>query len=148
MYVSIHFMPILTIKIQQCALERSKPLRDAWIRRLSTWDVEMLIFVDESAANEQTGHRKTGWGPIGLTPVEYRLMKRTKRWSVLPAYTVNGFITWEAKQDSYDKAAFNAFIESRVLPLCTPFPGPRSVLVMDNARIHISNVRWMVIEHI
>jgi len=28
------------------------------------------------------------------------------------------------------------FLEHQVLPLCSPYPGRLSVLVMDNARIH------------
>ncbi|KAG1853355.1 hypothetical protein F4604DRAFT_1686355 [Suillus subluteus] len=37
---------------------------------------------------------------------------------------------------SFTTASFKAFIEGDVLPLCTPYPGRLSVLVMDNAKIH------------
>jgi hypothetical protein len=36
---------------------------------------------------------------------------------------------------------FNEFVRTRVLPICTPYPGPRSIIIMDNARIHHSEVR-------
>ena len=52
-----------------------------------------MIFVDESAANERTGDRKFGWALKEVTPYEYRSIKRSERWSLLPAYTVDGFIT-------------------------------------------------------
>jgi hypothetical protein len=35
---------------------------------------------------------------------------------------------------------FNSFIEQHVLPLCNQYPGPRSIIVMDNAQIHRSQV--------
>ena len=31
---------------------------------------------------------------------------------------------------------FVEFIEERVLPYCSPYPGPRSVLILDNVSIH------------
>src|SRR2546423_1410494 len=51
------------------AAQRNPELRADWIRRLAGYDAHQLIFVDESAANEQTGNRKYGWAPIGETPV-------------------------------------------------------------------------------
>lgn len=36
---------------------------------------------------------------------------------------------------------FEDFIEFDVLPYCNPFPGPKSVLVVGNAGIHIPEVR-------
>jgi len=76
-----------------------------------------LIFVDESAANERASNRKFGWAPKGITPHEYRLFKRSERWSILPAYTVDGFITWEVLQGSFTMELFEEFIEFKVLTL-------------------------------
>lgn len=68
------------------------------------------------------------------------LFKRSKRWSVLPAYTVDGYITWKTYHGSINEAIFNDFVRNEVLPLCTPavLVGPRSVIVLDNAKIHHS----------
>src|SRR5579859_1454660 len=60
-----------------------------------------LIFVDESAANERTSHRKYGWLPKGVRPHENIPFERSERWSVLPAYTVNGFLTWDIEHGSF-----------------------------------------------
>ena len=98
------------------------------------------MFVDESAANERTSDRKYGWAPIGTTPHFYESIKWSKRWSILPAYTVDGFMNWEIVHGSFDKPLFNTFVQVKILPFCSPFPGPRSVLVMDNCRIHHSEV--------
>ena len=96
--------------------------------------------MDESAANERSTHRKYGWAPKGSTPHMYLSFKRSERWSILPAYTSDGFIAWEIIQGSFDAELFDDFIKNQVLPQCSPYPGPKSVLIMDNAPIHRSAV--------
>lgn len=46
------------------------------------------MFIDESGANELTGSRKFGWSPKGLACHEFESIKRSERWSILPAMTV------------------------------------------------------------
>ena len=118
------------------AAQRNQELREEWMAKLVNYAAEQLIFVDESAANEKTSHRKYGWAPVGVTPHEYHRFEHSKRWSILPAYTINGFITWQIEHGSFTKELFEDFMREKLLPLCNPFPGPRSVIVMDNAPIH------------
>ena len=82
--------------------------------------------------------RKYGWAPRGVTPSVIRTLKRSVRWSILPAFTINGYLDWMIFQGSITAALFNDFVREQVLPHCTPFAagGPRSVLIMDNAKIH------------
>ena len=40
------------------AIQHSPELRDQWMRKLTDYTVEQLIFVDESAANGHIFHRK------------------------------------------------------------------------------------------
>lgn len=122
------------------AAQRSPELRALWFRKLANWTADQLIFIDESAANERTSDRKYGWAPIGITPHEIRSFQRSERWSILPAYTMHGFMTWDIKHGSFTAELFEEFIENKVLPRCNPFPGPRSVIIMDNAPIHQSKV--------
>jgi hypothetical protein len=82
--------------------------------KLVNYTAEQLVFVDESAANEKTSNRKYGWGPVGVTPHEYHRFERSKRWSILPAYTINGFITWQIEHGSFTKELFEDFIRNVV----------------------------------
>jgi len=100
--------------------------------------VDQLIFLDESASNERTGDRKYGWAPIRSGCGVARPLKRLERWSVLPALIVDGYISYLILQGSITAAVFEAFVEEQVLPHCTPYPGPRLVLILDNASIYKS----------
>jgi len=122
------------------AAQRNPELRDAWLYKLSQWMADQLIFIDESTANERTSDRTIGWAPIGPTPFENKPFKHGEQFSVLPAYTVDGFITWEMRQGSYTAELFEEFIVNNVLPRCNAYPGPRSVIVLDNALIHRAEV--------
>lgn len=66
------------------------------------------------------------------------MFKRSKRWSVLPAYTVDGYIAWDVIHGSVTEEILNDFVRHKVLPQCTPtvLGDPRSVIVVDNASIH------------
>ena len=107
---------IIDVQLQKRAVERSQELRDDWIRKLLQWDGEQLVFIDESAANEKSAHRKYGWAPIGSTPHVDMSTKRSERWSILPAYTSDGLMAWDIVHGSFDKELFNNFIREHVLP--------------------------------
>ncbi len=51
------------------ALERSQECRNLYFLDVSQFTHEMLVFLDESAANEHTMHRKRGWAPYGISTV-------------------------------------------------------------------------------
>jgi len=109
--------------------------------QLNQWKSEKMVFVDESAANERTADRKWVWAPIGMPCLFEQALKRTKKWSLLPAYTVKGFLTWGIQRGSYHKEDFNDFIRYCVLPMMNAYlQGQNSILIMDNARIHKSDV--------
>ena len=120
------------------AAERSHELRALWIGRQATWNASQLVFLDESACNERTGDRKFGWAPIGRGCEVSHPTKRSERWSVLPALSVDGYLSYIIYQGSITAEIFEQFVEQQVLPHCTPYPGPRSIIILDNATIHKS----------
>ena len=56
-------------------------------------------------------------------------------YSLLPALSLDGIIWAKVVEGSFTSIRFQAFIEE-LLERMEPFPGPNSVIVMDNARIH------------
>jgi len=108
--------------------------------QLSEFNARQLVFIDKSGSNEHTGDRRNGWAPKGCPVMVKQLLKRTPKWSILPAYTVDGYISTVLFQGSINMERFEDFIIDFVLPRCTPFPGRNSVLVIDNCSIHHSDV--------
>lgn len=103
--------------------------------RAGQYKAEQIIAIDESACNERTGDRKYGWSPVN-TPVEATYsMKRSERWSLLPAMTVNGYLDYAIFQGSITSEIMENFLLSKVLPYTEP---GYSVIVLDNASIHRS----------
>jgi transposase len=50
---------------------------------------------------------------------------------------LNGYLDYEIVHGSFTTERFNLFVR-QLLSKMNPFPGPRSVLVLDNAKVHHS----------
>ena len=117
------------------AREQSEPLRRVYRARMGQYKAEQIIAIDESACNERTGDRKYGWSRIG-EPVETTYsIRRSERWSLLPAMTVNGYLHYTIFQGAITSEIMETFLAEQVLPYTTP---GWSVIVLDNASIHRS----------
>ena len=55
---------------RQKAKEQNPQLRDFYQHKLSEFRSYHLAFVDESGCDKRVGHRRTGWSPLGVTPVQ------------------------------------------------------------------------------
>jgi len=102
---------------------------------LSALDPEQVVYVDESGSDKRVGFRWTGWSPIGITPVQTVRFNRGRRYHILPAFTQDGVLLARVYQGSTDSEVFEDFIE-QLLCHCGRWPEPRSVLIMDNASFH------------
>lgn len=98
------------------------------------------MFLDESGINSKLGERTYGRGKKG-TKVPYQVRTgRAENLSLLPAFTVDGYLTCSVVRGAVNTEVFDNFVEQCVLPFCNPYPGPKSILVIDNATIHRSDV--------
>ncbi|KAG9185041.1 hypothetical protein G6011_02988 [Alternaria panax] len=118
------------------ASEQSDALRRVFRARVQlNYTTEQIVAIDESACNERTGDRKYGWSPVGRSvELEYS-MKRSERWSLLPAMTVDGYLAHCIFQGAITAEIMEEFLQKDVLPLLQP---GYHVLLMDNASIHRS----------
>ena len=131
-------MKVSRKNMRRVAKEQSQICREDYMLRVSQYAYDMLVFFDESAANEHTMLRKRGWSLFGIKPSVKRPLKRSERWSILPAYTINGIMAYYIHQGAINSARFEWFLSNEVLPRCSRFPGPNSILVMDNCSTHHS----------
>jgi transposase len=112
--------------------------RVAFREKARDWvaSLDQLVFLDETSKNRASINRQYGWGPRRKTIFNKSFVLRGKRMSVVGAYSLNGLITFDLTSNTYNRDRFEDFFQHFLLPELTPYPGPRSIVILDNARIH------------
>ena len=62
--------------------------------------------------------------------------KRSKCWSILPVYTLDGYLHTIIFRGRITAAIFEHWLEYYLLPCMNRWPGDRDILIMDNCKIH------------
>lgn len=93
------------------AKEQSDALRRVFLARVGQhYTAEQIVAIDESACNERTGDRKYGWAPIWLPVEVVYSFKRSERWSLLPAMTIDGYISFTIFQGAITAEILEDFL--------------------------------------
>ena len=90
------------------AAERSDELRALYMNRIGAEarDAEMLLFVDEAAKDRRTSTRPCGWSTQGQRCYGSRYFIRGVRYSILPAITLDGIISYDIIEGPVDGPRF------------------------------------------
>jgi len=96
---------------RRVTIQRSQELRDFYLYNLSAFRSYQLVYVDESGFDKRVGFRRTGWSPLGTTPVQTARHQREQRYQILPAYSQDGVVLARVFQGSTDSTVFEDFIE-------------------------------------
>ncbi|KIM62379.1 hypothetical protein SCLCIDRAFT_38492, partial [Scleroderma citrinum Foug A] len=99
-------------------------------------DGSEFIFVDETSKDKRTWARHYGHAMSGAHASLSDVFVRGDRYSLVAAMTIDGYITADVVEGSYDHELFYVFIMQQVLPMMHPFPAEKSVIVLDNCHIH------------
>jgi len=127
-------------KVTREASERNEELRDAYRRRIAeNYRPDQLVFLDESACNRITARRSMAWAPVGTRARRRDCFIRGQRYSILPAISLDGLLFLLVLNRPFKAVDFNDFVDG-LLDMMNPFPGPNSVIIMDNASIHKSQL--------
>ncbi|GMF37678.1 unnamed protein product [Phytophthora fragariaefolia] len=81
--------------------------------------------------------RKHAWsrrGTPAFVPIPF---SRGKRVSVPAAFDVSGFFAWGTTEDTFSRLTFHETFKSNILPYLNPWPLPRSIVILDNTKIHM-----------
>ena len=79
------------------------------------------------------------YAPIGEAGRYHADPTRGRSWSVLPAYTIDGYLPCTGVREGWSNAeAMLRWILDELLPHCNAFPAQRSVIILDNASIHVN----------
>ncbi|KAA1475514.1 hypothetical protein DENSPDRAFT_745536, partial [Dentipellis sp. KUC8613] len=68
------------------------------------------------------------------------------RYSVLPALSCDGIVALDIFEGAVTKDKFIQFIREELAPQLGPYPGPRSVIVLDNCAIHHDEAVRQIVE--
>ena len=125
-------------KMQLIALQRDQCLRDAYVRDVSLYRNNFMVFVDETGCDRRDIHRKYGYGLCGKRVKSQQLLVRGERISVIAAMTINGVACLQVVHGTVTGNIFVEFTQKKLLPCLMNFDGinDNSVVVMDNCSIH------------
>jgi transposase len=98
---------------------------------------DQLVFVDETSKDGRSAVRRFAWSKIGTPAIVSLSFSRGKRISTLAAVSSEGFFGWESIEGTFDRIKFHQVMITKILPHLNPYPLPRSILILDNAKIHM-----------
>ena len=76
---------------------------------------EQLIFINESAKDECTLCRQYGYSPWNQAAIKKVVFLRGKRYTILPALSLDGMLALDIMEGSCNKERFCNFILSKVV---------------------------------
>ena len=108
---------------------------------------EQIIILDESIFKQQSYWRGITYAPIG-DPARYTNdVKRGDTWSILPAYTTEGYLPCVGiKKRFFNRDDFLSWVTNELLSHCNIWPQPRSIIILDNLNIYLDPRVRQVIE--
>ncbi len=98
---------------------------------------EQLLFIDEASKDGRDAMRSKAWSPRGERAIVTVPFSRGARVSVLAAFGSKGFMGWDAIDGTFTRGIFHESFAKKILPLLNPWPLPQSIVIMDNAKIHM-----------
>ena len=104
------------IKLQKAALERNELVRAHYLAIIGDhFTQNQLIFLDESAKDERSLSRLYGYSPRNTPAQKKVVFVRGKRYTILPAITMEGFVAVDIFEGSCDKKKFVDFVLGQVV---------------------------------
>jgi len=110
-------------KLSKEAKQKDPEKRIEWLSKLYNWRADQLVFLDESAVTPNCSNRNHGRAPKGQRIRHKVNAGRAQSYSILPAFTLDGYIACSVYQGGVNGPTFNAWVRDRLLPQCNPFPG-------------------------
>lgn len=131
----------LTRKVlERHAREQNPQLRNDFLEMISDGELvspEMLVFVDETHCTHANARRKYGWSEYGRPAWSYcENSGGNGGVSAIAALALDGVMS-VSTADIVDGDVFIDVLKNDILPKMNAYPSPRSVLVLDNASVHM-----------
>ncbi len=103
-------------KLQKEACERNEIMHAHYLVIISEYYISnQLIFLDESAKDERSLSQLYGYSPRNIRAHKKVVFVREKRYTILPALTLKGFVAIDIFEGSCDRKRFVNFILNQVV---------------------------------
>ena len=125
-------------KLQLVALQRDSIIRERYMLATSLFNLDMMVFIDESGCDRRDAIRKYGYGLRGMPVKSQKLLVRGQRISVIAAMTVDCILDLKIIRGNVTGEIFLDCINTVLLQHLMTFNGynPNSVIIMDNCSVH------------
>jgi hypothetical protein len=102
--------------LQKEAYERNEIMRSHYLGVIGEhYSPNQLIFIDESAKDERSLSRLNGYSPRGIRACKKVVFIRGKRYTILPALTLDGLVGVDIFEGACDKKKFINFVLHQVV---------------------------------
>ena len=120
------------------AVQQDAFLRQQFIAEATVYRPEMLVFIDETGADNRNLERKYGYSMTGKPLKTHSFFVRGERVSAIACISMAGLLDVKTLKGTSDGDTFYSFVHTRLLPQLMPYNGtnPHSVVIMDNCSIH------------
>ena len=134
----LHSMNFTRQKMHIIAAQQDRGVRELFVRDVSLYTAEMIVFIDETGADRRDAMREYGYSLRGHPAHHFTPYIRGDRINAIAAMNISGLLDVCVLQSTVDSDDFCQFIDANVLPKLMPFNGhnPNSVVIMDNCSIH------------
>ena len=95
------------------------------------------MFIDETSKDGRDAFRRYARSKRGTKAVVKLPFARGKRVSIFAALNHQGFMSWKCTEGTFSRKKFHNTFSEKVIPHLNPWPLPRSIVIMDNAKIHM-----------
>ncbi len=136
LFNALKIMKINRKCLKRKTLKRSQKCRNLYFLDVSQFTHEMLVFLNESAVNKHTMHRKHDWVLYDISSRIIWSVKRSERWSILLIYCSDDILIKHIHQRDISEARFEWFLMNEILSRCSRFSEFKSMLILDNASVH------------
>lgn len=138
---ALHSVGITKKVLERHARDQDPVLRAEFRTLLSNGNflAHYLVFIDESHVTNRDAMRKTGWAKRGKRAFVRSFHASTNLragCSAIAAFSIEGIQAVSTHTDTVGGDEVIEFLKNKLLPICSPYPGPRSVLVLDGASVH------------
>jgi len=106
----MYAMALSQKKVSPAAIERNELLRVTWQAAYADIPADYTVWLDESSVDNRTNQRQMGWAEVGQACVCREIFIRGQRYSVLPAFTWEGYIALDIFEGAINKEKFITFL--------------------------------------